>query len=457
MNKLVEQPIRFSKFNKLLNDVKTASNDISILGLSDSQKAHIIYSLYNYSNKLPVIVCPNVSTAKKMIQDLKFYSETEIVYFPSNEVIYYNSDIESREIENQRVYAINKMISGEPAIIVTTIEALMQKVMQKETYLNKNMKFRVGESAVLEDIVSNLVSLGYKRQDVVESSGQFAVRGGLLDIFPANESFPYRIEFFGDEIDSIRKFDTDTQKSTENIDVFELSFSNEYIISDKKIKGAIDKLNEKLNNANYSQELKEKVEEDIQKIEDGNIGSNIYRYFNLFVSDGVTLFDYIDDRVIYFDEISRCIERSKAIIEENNETIKIMIEKNEVHPDFVFRYMNFEEIEVKYKNLLSVYLERINKDRNLHAKRKEYSFSCREVNFFRSSMDVQINEIKKYLNGENLVVLVFSTLKKVETIKNLLLDNGVKVKEVYSADEIDLRNKTSAYILSGIISSRICL
>ena len=453
MNVLVEEPIKFSKFNKLVKDVELDSGNLSILGLTDSQKAHMIYSIYNYSKKSPVIVCPNVSIAKKMIQDLKFYSNTEIVYLPAREVMYYDSDIESREIENARVYAINKIIEDKPCIIVTVVEALMQNMLPKSVYENKNIYFKTDLEISLDNVVTNLSELGYSKHDIVEGKGQFAVRGGIIDIFPINTEIPYRIELFGDEIDSIRTFDVNTQKSLENVNEFEITFSSEYIISEERKEQVIARLIDEIENDSYSDDIKEKIREDIEKISEHELGSNIYKYFNLFVGNEYTLFDYFENRVIYFDEITRCIERSKGIIDENNETIKIMMEKGQVHPNFAFKYMTFEEIETKYNNLLNVYLDRINKDRNLHAKRKEYSFSCREVNFFRSSMDVQIDEIKRYLNSENLVILVFSTLKKVETIKNALIDNNVKIKQVYSLDEIDSNNRDYAYILNGIISS----
>jgi len=452
MNVLIEEPIKFSKFNKLVKDIEIGNDRLSIIGLTDSQNAHMIYSLYNYSKRNPVIVCPNVTAAKKMIQDLKFYSNIEIVYFPAREVIYYDSDIESREIENARVYAINKILTGKPCIIVTVIEALMQKMLSKDTYKNKSMVFKTENEISLDDISCNLLELGYSRHEIVDSKGQFAVRGGIIDIFPINADSPYRIELFGNEIDSIREFDVETQKSTNNISEFEITFSNEYIVAEEK-KEKLDILKKELETENISNELKKKINEDIEKIEENGPQKNIYQYFNLFVDEDITFLDYLDDRVIYFTEISRCFERAKAIIAENNETLKIVLNKDIVHPKYAFKYSNFEELEVKYKHLLTVYLDRINKDRNLHAKRKEYSFSCREVNFFRSSMDVQINEIKKYLNGENLVIIVFSTLKKVETIKNALIDNGIKTKQVYSLDEVNANDRNQVYILNGIVSS----
>ena len=343
MNVLVEEPIKFSNFNKLLKDIESSNNEkISILGLTDSQKAHMIYSLYNYSKKSPVIVCPNVTSAKKMIQDLKFYSETEIVYLPPREVIYYDSDIESREIENARVYAINKIIEETPCIIVTVMEALMQKMLPKSTYENKNVCFKVQNEIDMDNIVSTLVSLGYSKHEIVDGKGKFAVRGGIIDVFPTSSDMPYRIELFGDEIDSIRTFDTDTQKSMDNVQEFEISFSNEYIVSEDKKNHVIEKLTNEIEAGDISNELKKKIKEDIEIIEESNINRNIYKYFNLFLEEDITLLDYFEDRVIYFDEISRCEQRAKAIVLENEETLKIMIEKEQVHPKYAFRYENIK-------------------------------------------------------------------------------------------------------------------
>ncbi len=453
MNVLIEEPLKYSKFNKLLNDIKYKSEDLSIIGLVDSQKAHMVYSLYNYSNKCPVIVCPNVTQAKKMMQDLKFYSNIEIVYFPAREIIYYDSDIESKEIENARVYAINKIIENKPCIIVTVIEALMQKMLPIDLYKDKNIIFEVGKDLDLDNTIKKLIDMGYTKHEVVETTGQFAVRGGILDVFSIGETNPYRVELFGDEIDSIRTFDVETQKSKENIENFMVTFYNEYIVTDEIKEKLLEVLENEKQRDDLEKDIKYKIEEDIESIREKGVNNYIYRYFDAMFEETTTIIDYFNDKVIYFDEISKCMDRSKNIISENEETFKIMLNKGQVHPKYSFRYLSFEELETKYKHLTTVYFDRINRDRNLHAKRKEYSFSCREVNFFRSTMDVQISEVKKYLAEDYLVIMIFSTEKKAETVKNAMLDNQVKVKKIFSIEEIESTRRDIAYITTGILSS----
>ena len=131
MNPLVKELPKHSKFNELLKSIKNKESDLSITGLTDAAKAHVIYSLYNYSNVRPCVVCPNVTSAKKFIQDMKFYADKEIVFLPSREVIYYDVDVQSRETNNARVYAISKLVNNENIILVTTIEAMLQPMLAK--------------------------------------------------------------------------------------------------------------------------------------------------------------------------------------------------------------------------------------------------------------------------------------------------------------------------------------
>ena len=167
MNPLVKQLPKHSKFNELLNSIKNNEKELSITGLTDASKAHIIYSLYNYSNVRPVVVCPNVTSAKKFIQDIKFYSDKEIVFLPAREVIYYDVDVQSRETNNARVFAISKLVNDEDVILVTTTEALLQPMLPKTEYYGLHLKLKLGEEIDLNDIIAKFLKLGYSREELV--------------------------------------------------------------------------------------------------------------------------------------------------------------------------------------------------------------------------------------------------------------------------------------------------
>jgi len=452
MNPLVKELPKHSKFNGLLNSIKNKESNLSITGLTDASKAHVIYSLYNYSGMRPAVVCPNVTTAKKFIQDLKFYTDKEVVFLPSREVIYYDVDVQSRETNNARVYAISKLVNDEDIILVTTIEAMLQPVLDKKEYEGLHLKLRLGDKIDLNGIIDRFLKLGYLREELVTAKGQFSIRGGIIDIFPIEASMPYRLELFGDEIDSIRTFDVINQRSKETVEKFEINFSTEYVIDKKNIESLRDSLITILQ-GNTTEEIKKSITQDLEKIESGNCTGLIDRYFDLLVPNSVTLLNYLEDKfTIYFDDISKQISRAEAINFENAEAIKVAAASH-VYTKYTFKYVSFEYLETKLKSLSSVYLSKLGQDRVLHAKRKEYSFSCREVNFFRSSMDILIKDVKKYKDEGKITVLVFPTQTKAETVKNTLIDNDITVKYILDLSMLDSLEQGIIYICVGIMSS----
>ena len=455
MNPLVKQLPKHTKFNELLSSIKNKETNLSITGLTDATKAHVIYSLYNYSCVRPCVVCPNVSSAKRFIQDMKFYTDIEIVYLPAREVIYFDIDVQSRETNNLRVYAISKLLQDKDIILVTTIEALLQPMIPMEEYIGLNMSFKVGEKLEIIDIAEKLIKLGYTREELVSSKGQFSIRGGIIDIFPVEEERPYRIELFGDEIDSIRLFDAIDQRSKEMAEEFTIGFSTEYVLEQENI----DNLKQELNNLldqDLLEEQKKNIRQDIEKIETGNTLSLIDRYFELLVPNSVTLLDFLQDKyTIYLDETSKQISRSEAINFENNEAIKVAANGN-VYTKYAFKYVNFELIALKLKSLSSVYMSKLGQDRVMHAKRKEYSFSCREVNFFRSTMDLLIKDVKRYQQEKKIIALIFPTLSRVESIKNTLIDSKIHVKYMENITMEDELIPGVVYISTGVLSSGFC-
>ncbi len=452
MNPLVKELPKHSKFNELLKSIKNKESNLSITGLTDASKAHVIYSLYNYSGVRPVVVCPNVTTAKRFIQDLKFYTDKEVVFLPAREVIYYDVDVQSRETNNARVYAISKLVNDEDIILVTTIEAMLQPMLDITEYEGLHLKLKLGDKIDLNNLVERFLKLGYLREELVSAKGQFSIRGGIIDIFPIDSDMPYRLELFGDEIDSIRTFDTLDQRSKETVEEFEIKFSTEYVIDKKNIEVLQDTLTAVLE-SEASEEIKKSIVQDLDKIENGNSLGLIDRYFDILVPNNVTLLNYLQDKyTIYFDDISKQISRSETINFENAEAIKVAATSN-VYTKYTFKYVSFETIQAKLKSLSSVYLSKLGQDRVLHAKRKEYSFSCREVNFFRSTMDLLIKDVKKYKEEGKITVLVFPTQTKAETIKNTLIDNDIPVKYILDLSMIDELKPSMVYICVGIMSS----
>ena len=304
--------------------------------------------------------------------------------------------------------------------------------------LYKNiLELKLGDTIQLEDIKKILVALGYERQEVVENKAEFSVRGGIIDV-AVSEKEGIRIELWGDEIDSIRTFDINTQRSKDKKETIKIYPANEFLL-EKTLEEVAQNIED---------------EKDKQDILSGNYATKIDKYWDLFYSNpNSTFIEYIkDDYLIFLDEVSKLKARSENIVKDTNSLIQNLMEKNRYVPDLLKKIGDYIDFLDKIKNIQTIYLE--NKDigfvdkQSMHAKRNGYSFSYREVNFFRSSMDLLFEEVQEAA-GNKTVVILCANKENVSKMENLLKEN-VPISEKY-LNNVSIENKI--IITQGFLSS----
>ena len=278
-------------------------------------------------------------------------------------------------------------------------------MISKDVLYKNLLKLKVGDTIQLDELKEKLVLLGYERYDLIEGKGQFSVRGGIIDI-AFEENIGTRIELWGDEIDSIRLFNISTQRSTEMVNEIDVYPAFEMVLESN-----LEDVCEKIKENNKVKSLKEKVEEDIEQIKSGEYLNKIDRYFDSFYSKTSTLLDYLDDDyLIFLDEIGKIKARQENILKDNENIVKDLVERNKIVPNILENMNNFEKFSEKLDKKQVIYLEKqdlgfVDK-KSMHAKRNGYSFSYREVNFFRSSMDLLFKEIQEARKqGKRTVIL----------------------------------------------------
>ena len=180
---------------------------VSVAGIVESAQGQLIYALGKENNSSALVVCYSDMEARKLYSDMELYSDN-VLYFPAKEYIFYNIETSGHQNEHARISVIQKLISGGNYIVVTSLDAILQYTADREEFERLCITFGVGKQFDLDKLTADLVIMGYSREDSVEGAGQFAIRGGILDIFPPGIDNPYRIEFFDNETDSIREFDT---------------------------------------------------------------------------------------------------------------------------------------------------------------------------------------------------------------------------------------------------------
>ena len=279
-----------------------------------------------------------------------------------------------------------------------------------------------------------------KEQIWFHGRGEFTVRGGIIDVYPLTTKNPIRIEFWGDEIDSIRIFDVETQRTIETIKDISLFPAEEFIID----RNELEKIGDEI--------LKEYPEaiQDVDVIKNGNYLTKIDKYFKFFYKETSTLLDYIGKNTIVFvDEPSRIISKAQSIEFENKEIIEQYIEKYKIVPSYTECMTKYIDIEAMLEKKNIINLEAI--DVNMHAKRNGYSFSCREVNFFRGSMDIFIQEIQDCREQGKIVLILGGTLSKARGLATMLLEHQINAVFLEKLDENMFNNK-QVIVIPGMLS-----
>lgn len=452
MNPLVEMMSNSSNYSSLIKKISLDNCKISITGLTDSSKAWMVYAITENTKQNSIVVCNNIFQANKIMQDLKFLSnEIEIIYLPARQIQYYDIEAESKDISNQRMYAIEKILSGKRNIVVTTIDSFLVKMFPNARYRGEEFQIKQGDVISINDVVLKLSKFGFERTENVEGKGQFAVRGGIIDLFCINNDLPYRIEFFGDEVDSIRTFDPITQRSIDTVKKIDMSQVSENYITKEKVEAVATELENYVRDNKLSKELEANILEDIEKIRTGSLDNLVDKYFNVLVKRPETLIDYLKNYNIFIDEPSKCKEKANNIGYENVETIKVLAQREYIHIPFVNNYLGYEEIETRLENeMSSIYLEKINIDKLVQRNRLVYNFSIKEANFYKSSLEVLNLDIERA--KDKAILLVFPTDTRYNQVKNYLQDAKIRVEEIPSIFSLDSLDVGKVYITKGIIS-----
>ena len=429
MNSLVKVVPNVKKYKTYLEDVKNKINPMMISGLTDSGKVHLAYSTCFYAERPICIVTYNELQAKKIIKDLAYF-EDSVEYFPKKEILAYDYLTESKDSLFERIEVLNNIINKKAKVIVTTIEAVMQPMIAKETLYKNLLNLKVGQELNLDKLKETLINLGYERYDVIEGKGQFSIRGGIVDI-AVNSKSGVRIELWGDEIDSIRKFNILTQRSTDMLEETSIYPAFEYVLEN-----SIDQVCKKIEESKYAGVLNDIAEEDIEQIKSGDYISKIDKYFTFFYNKQESILDYLDkDCIVFLDEISKIKARSENIIKDNETILKGLVEKRKIPIKILEQTMDYIKVIDKTKEKKTIYLE--NKEigftdvQSMHAKRNGYSFSYREVNFFRSSMDLLFEELQKANKKSKQTVVLCGNYDNAKKLSKLLEEKNIK----YTLDE----------------------
>ncbi len=207
------------EYDELRREMQKGRGPVQAGGCLESEKAHLIAALSEESGmNCHLVVTYSDQRAREIQEDLSYFAENVCLY-PAKDMLFYAADVQGSVTARARLSVIRRLSDRRrPVTVVTTIDGLMDHLKSMEELVGTALTLRPGEERELEQLAQALVKLGYEREGQVENPGQFSIRGGIADIWPLTEELPVRLEFFGDEVDSLRSFDAASQRSVENLE-----------------------------------------------------------------------------------------------------------------------------------------------------------------------------------------------------------------------------------------------
>ena len=299
-------------------DALRRHENVAITGIGQVCRSHMIAGLHRDAGNPLVVICQDDIAAKRLQEELKSFTGFTAPVLPSRDLTLYDAAVVSRRWEQKRLRQLYDLAQGDVPLQIFTWESLSQRTMPKDVLLGAVFTLTVGEEYPIEELIRRLTASGYSRCGMVEGPGQFAVRGGIIDIYSPAADFPFRAEFFGDELDTMGYFDPETQRRTDNIDsvvILPVGETQPSLHSDG-IAGLCADLNRLISRQkrrkNINEALIATLTKDLEKYENGMSNPASDRYMSLIYPQMATAMDYIpaNAKVILCDQGS--LRRSAA-------------------------------------------------------------------------------------------------------------------------------------------------
>ncbi len=430
------------EFNDIKDNLKLKNTPLQVTGCIDSQKCHLISGLgEGYPWKL--IITYNDMKAKEIYEDYKLYDKNVYLY-PAKDIIFYSADIHGNAIVRDRLKILSRLIEQEPITVITTLDGGMDKILPLDFLEKRVIAIEEAGTVNLTKMLADLVHLGYERQGQVEGPGEFAVRGGILDIFPPTEECPFRIELWGDEVDSIRTFDISSQRSIERIEKVRIYPAAEMILDQDRILLGLKKIEEEKNAyvKNLRSQMKTEEATRIQNIIDefkGNLenyqGSvGIDSYIKYFYDNTVSFFEYFkkDKTIIFLDEPTRIVEKGEAVETEFREGMIGRIEKGYILPGQSDVIYGYKELLANLNHMNTLLLSTMDYKATIFTIKEKWDFTVRSVNPYNNNFDILVKDLQKWKKNGYRILLLSGSRTRAKRLSEDLRDH--ELSAFYSED-----------------------
>ena len=239
----MENPLlELQEYDNLVQALKKEKGPLQVTGTLDSQKVHLMYELGEETGvPWKLVVTYDDTRAKEIYDDFRNFTK-QVWLYPAKDLLFYSADIHGNLMTRQRIAVLKHLMEEKGGIIVTTMDGLMDHLLPLQFLKEQAITVESGQVIDLDLWRQRLTAMGYERMAQVDGMGQFSIRGGIIDIFPLTEDVPFRIELWDDEVDSIRTFDLESQRSVEQLDEVTIYPAAEVVLDKTQLDAGIARL-----------------------------------------------------------------------------------------------------------------------------------------------------------------------------------------------------------------------
>ncbi|MFD1350226.1 transcription-repair coupling factor [Oceanobacillus caeni] len=416
----------------VINGITSGMNEQLVAGLSGSARSMLV-SVINQSITKPVLlVTHQLVHAQSLYDDLVvFVGEENVHLYPVNELIASEIAFSSPELRSQRIEALTEWTKNKSGILIAPVAAL-KRILPPPNYWNKyQLTFTLGKEIDIEKYLTFLIDMGYERASMVTTPGEFSKRGGIIDIYPLTEENPIRIELFDEEIDSIRFFDAETQRSLSKLDEIIIKPVSELLLTDEDIMAASGKLEDalaislkKMKKSEVKEHLIETMEEDISRLKNIERFQEMYKYIGYFYDEPASLLDYLTkDGLVILDEMSRVQETAVNLDTEEAEWYSSLLESGKMvqNSRFSYDWQTVMDNMSQQRLYMSVFLRHIPNTNPQNI----VNLSSRVMQEFHGQMHLFKNELVRWEKGGFSVVILAPDEQRAEKIHTILTDYDI--------------------------------
>lgn len=431
--KLITYAIKDSKnISRLVKLSQEGVNSV-VYGISDSQKRHLANTIAEISGYKGLYVAWNEMQARQAYLDFTYLTDNNVVYLANRELMLYDVEARSFEQTRDRISSLARILKGDYKFIVTSAEALMHFIMDPKDFERQLITLKPGDITDWDTLEEKLMVLGYNREEKVEGPGQYAKRGGILDIYPVNCDMPCRIEFFDIEIDSMRWFSEETQRSVENCDVLEIYPAREIIYSRSEIDSIAERIRKALNetlpvvSADLRPILTKNIEKYIEKLHDSHYFTGVDKFIPYLIEKKASLFDYLKEKhLVFFEESQRTRERMKNEQEALSSLCETLLEKGMVLKDTFSMLFDTDTIIERASNNCIITLESLD-DSDIFTEGKTEKIRIRGsgISPYNGRLDLIGDDIKAWLKEGYRVAFLCSSEERLDRFIEELREKDV--------------------------------